>query len=505
MSIYFGDIHTHSNFSDGRQEPPHLMDRARSHLDFFAYSDHAQLPDTVSWGPDVFHGWRYIVQPLGERWFEIQTLIQGNHESGRFVTFLGYEWSSRQWGDHNVYYLKDDEPIRYARSLAELYAALDGVQAMVFPYHTAYPRHNRGFDWRGFDTRKAPMVEICSHHGCAETHVGSKTYNGPGMGPRCQSGAVQRALDLGHVFGIMASSDDHQGWPGSHDMGLMAVHAEELTREALWESFWKRRVYAVTGDRMRLDFRLNDQPMGSIMPIGHDQRRRIRIDVDGWDHLKSVEIIKNGSLAQTWSLLGGAPARDAKRFKVGVEWGYHGGKERAWNIEIEAKGGKIRDYNLHFRMPGHDQVKVIGNQKVEVTSTTAAYRGHQGNDGRIYGGLKQIDLDLEGVKDARLSLRLDGKLVLFNSIDEIMRESRCALPFGPYQGAVQFVQAVPESGFRARAWNGRIPLLKERIETTITPVSRRATIKWAGRLPYGRLGHEANGRIFISRISEYKR
>ena len=118
MAIYFGDIHTHTTFSDGRREPEETLGRAKSHLDFYAFTDHAQLPDSLTWSR-ISRGLDAIVQPMGKRWPEMQKLIREAHHPGKFVTFLAYEWSSMQWGDHNIYFLNDDEPIRYARSLAE--------------------------------------------------------------------------------------------------------------------------------------------------------------------------------------------------------------------------------------------------------------------------------------------------------------------------------------------------------------------------------------------------
>lgn len=39
--------------------------------------------------------------------------------------------------------------------------------------------------------------------------------------------------------------------------------AEERTRESLWEAINARRTYAVTGDKILCDFKINDSWMGS--------------------------------------------------------------------------------------------------------------------------------------------------------------------------------------------------------------------------------------------------
>lgn len=58
--------------------------------------------------------------------------------------------------------------------------------------------------------------------------------------------------------------------------------------------FGQRRTYAVTGDRIRLDFTLNGNMMGRVVPLPAGKPRQIAIDIDGWDSLDRVEIIKNG-------------------------------------------------------------------------------------------------------------------------------------------------------------------------------------------------------------------
>ena len=446
-SLYFGEIHTHTCLSDGRGEPADAIAQGMAHLDFCALADHAQWPDMPEHDFDrsaASAEWRTGVPALRDRWAEVQALVRDNYQPGVFVPFLGYEWSSDRWGDHNVYYLHDDEPIRYASSLPELYAAVEGVPAMVVPHHTAYPPHHRGYTWEAFDTSKAPFVEIYSVHGSSETDQGPYPYSGNPMGPRCWAGTVRRGLDLGHVFGLMASSDEHGAFPGAWNKGLVAVYAQELTREALWDSFWRRHTYAVTGDRIRLKFELNGSPMGSLISVNAREPRRLRAAVEGWTGLDKVEIIKNGHVVKRWADFDLASTRGARRFRVGVEWGYHGAPHkdvRQWDFLVEAAEGSISAYQPSFRLPGFHRAEIRPPAGVAVHSRT----GRPG----LGGGYQHMDLAIEGSPVTSLTVRSKERVFLSTTVDQLMTQSKSITPYGQYRGTYFLSRAVAEPHFNA--------------------------------------------------------
>jgi hypothetical protein len=254
---------------------------------------------------------------------------------------------------------------------------------------------------------------------------------------------VQRALDLGHVVGFIASSDGHDSFPGAYNRGLAAIYAPELTREALWDALWQRRTYAVTGDRIRLDFLLNGHPMGRVASAAAWQPRQMKIEVDGWDCLDTVEIIKNGSVVKRWNSFDLKTTDGGGRFKVGVEWGYHGyPEERDWRFSVETGGGSIRGYQTRFRPPGFHQAKISGPRQLDVTSATSSKRG----DARF----QRIDLDVEGTLDTLVAIQIDGNCVLQAKVGELLRESKAAIPFGAYEGAFYLSRSIAEPHFHAQ-------------------------------------------------------
>ena len=295
---FWGDLHTHTALSDGNGTPEDNFEIASSHLDFWAMTDHAFDKEVFSLDYREFGENRQL---LNETWAKIQDLCRAYDEPGKFIPFLGYEWTNFRYGHHNVYYRDYDQPIRMPATLPELYDALRSVGAMVIPHHPGYPVGVCGKDWRCHDPQLSPFVEIYSLHGSSETPAGIRPLltQGSWMGPGDSDGCVQAGLARGHRVGIMASSDSHADHPGAYDLGLVAVQAQELSRTSLWEAFQRRRVYAVTGDRIQLDFSINGHPMGSTVHAPGE--RKLRVAVGAWDRIERVEIIKNNSVFHSFA------------------------------------------------------------------------------------------------------------------------------------------------------------------------------------------------------------
>ena len=108
-----------------------------------------------------------------------------------------------------------------------------------------------------------PVAEIFSMHGSSERDGGPFPMDIPWMAIRESGQTVLSALERGCRVGFIASTDEHVGYPGAYRFGLMAAYAADLSREAIWDALRNRRTYAVTGDRIRLDFRIDNHPMGS--------------------------------------------------------------------------------------------------------------------------------------------------------------------------------------------------------------------------------------------------
>jgi hypothetical protein len=138
-------------------------------------------------------------------------------------------------------------------------------------------------------------VEISSIHGTSEYFGGEAGIYRPVKGA-----FVRDALSRGYKLGIIGSGDTHNGHPGqgSKDAvvsGLLGVYSPELTREAVWEAFRRRQVYATSGPKIILDFRAAGSPMGSEVKWKASRGPiPLVIKAAGCETISSVEIIRNG-------------------------------------------------------------------------------------------------------------------------------------------------------------------------------------------------------------------
>ena len=272
-------------------------------------------------------GWR-DERELAVAWRAICALAASGNSDGDFVIFPGFEWQGdNRHGDHNVFFLTDHPPLLDMPTLPELYAEIRrrGLKALVIPHHTAYRTGFRGKDWGVHDEQLSPFAEIFSNHGCSESDeewIGlRRNWH---MGPGVSGGAIEDGLDRGIRVGIIASTDEHNATPGTYGRGLMGCHAQALTREALWEAFQARRVYGVTGDRIRLDFSVEGAPMGGAIARSGPVRTLAR--VRGCDAIDRIELLRNNRPIAahchggTWSAPAGG-GRIRAKLRVEVGWG----------------------------------------------------------------------------------------------------------------------------------------------------------------------------------------
>ncbi len=285
--VLWADLHGHSQLSDGTGTAE----------DYFRYARDVSALDVVALTDHDHWGVRFIDQNL-EMWDEIQRVTKEFHEPNRFVTLLGYEWTSWIHGHRHVLYFQDEGELHSSmdpekESPAQLWDALRGQQALTFAHHSA--GGPIGTDWSYVpDPVIEPITEIMSVHGSSEARDSpQRIYSSiPGN-------FVRDVLDRGMRFGFIGSGDSHDGHPGLTHLagpqgGLAAILADELTRESVLEAMRARRVYATNGERILLRASLSGHRMGSTLEEGGTYE--LRVHVVGTGPLSAVDVIHSGEL-----------------------------------------------------------------------------------------------------------------------------------------------------------------------------------------------------------------
>ncbi|MCD6359441.1 MAG: DUF3604 domain-containing protein [Armatimonadetes bacterium] len=504
LKTYWGDMHTQFNLAhmrlqtsgvDAVAEPPddasdceafvrQAFEGAREYLDFFPIVYYpAHFYETPEGLKTESVGMRDYFKP---DWEMICRLVREYHEPGRFVTFAGYEWTGdrTRWGDHNVFYPFDDPPLDLSMTIDELYANLRAVGGIAIPHHVAYSFGNRAKDWDHYDEQVSPLVEIYSVHGSSEgcnTPIGM-VRNGS-MAPRVSGCSVQDGLARGYRLGIIASGDNGQGFAGKWGIGLMAARATELTREAIWDALLNRRVYAVTGDRIKLDYSIEDAVMGSVIEASGPVT--LQAAVEGTQALDRVEVIRNNRVVfthchnGTWE----PPDGGTVRCKVAFEFGWgpapHYGlqvSDRVWEGRLLAQGMAVRSVEGCFTRHGN-RWEQVSDSEVHFHLTTSPRRGAADDTAQ-----QTLVFEIEGPVDGTVRFECDGESMEF-TLARAMRESgltvfheqvkaliREQFGLGPddfenpadtyYHNAwkIKRHMAVPEAGYRAEvSWTDEAP------------------------------------------------
>ena len=269
--VFWGDTHGHTQYSEGQGSPEHYFRFARddARLDFVVLSEHDIWTDDREW------------QVMREN-------AKSFLDEGRFVPFLGYEWTraTSSGGHHNVFFRHDVAyrvSAQIAPELARLYQALRRAYAeedvLVVPH-----AHAPG-DWSQSDPAVERLIEITSTHGTFE-------FFG------------NRYLERGWQVGFIGSTDNHHGHPGYPDTGttfhterngIAAVLAPAATSNDLFDAMRDIRAYATGGTRILLDARLDGALVGTRLAA--DARRRIVARASGTAPIEAIDVIKNGEVA----------------------------------------------------------------------------------------------------------------------------------------------------------------------------------------------------------------
>jgi hypothetical protein len=260
--LYWGEIHVHSQISDGKGELADIYrDAYAKGLDFLAITDHG-------FGRDARGS-------LKERLADLCEQAERFNRPGKFVTIPAGETHYLPNTHMNIYFSEPDperilalhERLQAARPKGNEVGTPREREAAVGPYWDvlgspelrdfalAFPHHTMWIGYPEFiNADLQRVIEVHSTHGSSETRDPTEVPERLRMKKwRQEAGtpdskySVREALADGHNLAFVGGSDDHGGQPGSK--ALTAVWARELTRDAILGAIRGRHCYATSGNR----------------------------------------------------------------------------------------------------------------------------------------------------------------------------------------------------------------------------------------------------------------
>ncbi|MEJ2277143.1 MAG: DUF3604 domain-containing protein [Candidatus Lokiarchaeota archaeon] len=285
-NIYWGDLHTHSDLSDGSGTAEHCFNYAQNvaQLDYYALTDHGEI---MLFNPTSFN--------------HLESATNDAYQPGSFVTFHGIEWTQVSTGHYICIFsgnkLLKSPIVSYLTipTINGLWNALDeftsktGCSALALPHHTTKKSYIQ--DWTYINPKYVKIAEVTSVHGeFLFEQRNELNYRGAIDAPPTYTygSSINDAFTMGYRMTLYASSDGHDGHPGhslSHTRayighqrpfslwhtrnehpytgGLTAVYSDNLTRDGVFNGLQNQRIYA-SADHGRpiLTFMINSTKVG---------------------------------------------------------------------------------------------------------------------------------------------------------------------------------------------------------------------------------------------------
>ena len=307
-NLYFGQLHAHTNISDGAGSVTEAFQHASQveNLDFLAVTDHSNSFDDesdsrVDLGVDLTN--------VSDEWKQ-------GHEAAAAVTgkdFVGLYGFEMTWSDGFGHINTFNTPGFESRSNSEFgnksgstegyqnyYDKLVEVGSSLSQFNHPGTTFGDFQDFAFYDPQvdqRITLIEV----GNGEGAIGSSGYF-----PSYEY--YTRALDKGWHVAPTNNQDNHKGNWGDSNTARSVVLASDLTEAGIYDAIRNYRVYATEDNDLSILYALNGNAMGSILSKqenGVTLTAQITDPTDTAD--MKVEVIVNGGLViGTQTVTGGS-------------------------------------------------------------------------------------------------------------------------------------------------------------------------------------------------------
>ena len=283
-NVYFGQLHAHTNLSDGTGSVEEAFDHASKveNLDFFAVTDHSDSFDNADAGAidtdgaSISTGWAAGKQAAA------------SVTNGNFVGLFGFEMTwpeDKQLGHISTFntpgwQTRDQEDFENVpTALENYYKALTTVPGSVSQFN--HPDIIHG-DFERFDHYSPQYDAVISLLEVAgEDGVVDCAY-------------YDLALDKGWHVAPTNNQNNHNGQWGDASRARTVILAETLTEEALYDAMKDRRVYATQDSDLTVYYTLNGAVMGSILPKSEEAEITVFLSDPTDEAIGNVEVVTDG-------------------------------------------------------------------------------------------------------------------------------------------------------------------------------------------------------------------
>ncbi|MFN4224463.1 MAG: CehA/McbA family metallohydrolase [Fervidobacterium nodosum] len=296
LKIFYGNLHSHTSFSDGKGTPEEAYSYAEKYGDFLAVTDHCY----------------FLKIPVdGQKKTVItQQAARNATEPGKFVGLQGFEWTAGS-GHINVFETIDFISRDEKGDLKDFYEWIVKSKKLAQFNHPGMTFGNFQNFWFVPEADKyVNLVEIGNGNSTSNDTISEEMYSN-----------FILALNRGWHVSPTANQDNHkQNWIGAND-SRTGVLAKSLTYDDIMDALWNRRTFASEDKNVKLYVFGNNRIMGSILYDSTQITLAIKYE-DKNDPVEQFSIVTQSKVFEVKEVVGKDSFEITKTFDVpdGYEW-----------------------------------------------------------------------------------------------------------------------------------------------------------------------------------------
>jgi hypothetical protein len=359
--VFFGNLHSHSAYSDGSGTPREAYQHARdvARLDFLALTEHNHAEaigdDNLGIGADD----RLYKGPGSNSLIAIATSMTQN---GRFVALYGQEYSTISSGNHvNVFDIGEVIKVEKGRfdlllDFLSTHNDSTGQPAVLMLNHpeNTFEVRSKEYGRDDFSTLENFVARMGAQARLIQMINGPGQVGGDNHRPaNPDEEAFFKFLNLGFQVAPTADQDNHRKNWGTATPARTAVIARDLTKASLLDALRNRHVYATEDKNLSVIITVNGRLCGDVIsplpPAGELSIEYQISDADESSAEYEIQVYRDsvgGPTAQMVSSVTLASAGSGRIedvafsgepqyyfFKV-IQFDEHGNRDRVWSAPI---------------------------------------------------------------------------------------------------------------------------------------------------------------------------
>lgn len=282
---YYGLLHSHTSASDGHgtYDDAYYMAKYKANLDFFAITEHSNLLDNdlkcnINNG-SYSNEWTVLIKSRDK--FNLKD---------KFIALNGFEMTYPFKVENKIGHINIFNSDGFVSTNLDN-MTLDNFYKLISEQDDLIGQFNHPGDKFGdFNNLKysksadevISLIEVCNG------------YNKDNSKNILSFNKYQLALDNGWHVAPTANQDNHKVDFGIANEFRTVILSTELSKDSLYDSLKKMRVYATQDKNIRIDYSINELPLGSTITNATKLSFSIcAIDNDYDDKIKKIQVISN--------------------------------------------------------------------------------------------------------------------------------------------------------------------------------------------------------------------